>query len=149
MSSEWNLFRYEWNKCTGSEMLVLTENRILPGFLSQFNVLPSSMYAVWTQHFAVQLFSPSLLLLSLPVSWTKGKKLKTDLKLFFQYWRLSFLNQERHDKTETPRQAKRVAGSFYLAIYWQIPSSHSMFTRVHRSFPKSNFALQYHHIYDQ
>lgn len=48
------------------ETAVLTENRILSCFLSQFNVL--------SPRFAVQLFSPSLLLLSLAVSCTKGKK---------------------------------------------------------------------------
>lgn len=56
------------------ETAVLTENRILSCFLSQFNVL--------SPRFAVQLFSPSLLLLSLAVSCTKGKKKLKKTKMF-------------------------------------------------------------------
>lgn len=102
---------------TRRETAVLTENRILSCFLSQFNVL--------SPRFAVQLFSPSLLLLSLAVSCTKGKnKNKKRLKCF-HYWRLLSLNQDKKKSNWTPRQAKRVADSFYLSIYWQIPSGHS------------------------
>lgn len=101
---------------TRRETAVLTKNRILSCFLSQFNVL--------CPRFAVQLFSPSLLLLSLAVSCTKGKKNKKRLKCF-HYWRLLSLNQDKKKSNWTPRQAKRVADSFYLSIYWQIPSGHS------------------------
>jgi len=76
--------------------------------------------------FAVQLFSPSLLFLSLAVSETKKKKLKnTSNVFFFATTGGSCFLIKKDPIIQIPRQAEREADSFCLTIYRQIPSGHS------------------------